>query len=73
MCIIGPALAEVLRKLSDERYLKALDARSFASRAGYYMEEINAIHPFRDGNGRTQREFIREIELSVKQIRTAGQ
>jgi cell filamentation protein len=33
----------------------------FASRAGYYLGEINAAHPFREGNGRAQREFIREL------------
>ena len=27
------------------------------------MGELNAIHPFRDGNGRTQREFIRQLAL----------
>jgi len=34
-------------------------------RAGYYMGEINAIHPFRDGNGRAQREFIRELAIQA--------
>src|SRR6476646_9570606 len=62
---IEPALQEVLRKLSEERHLKALDAGKFAARAGYYMGEINAIHPFRDGNGRTQREFIRELAVQA--------
>ena len=62
---IGPALEEVLRKLSEERHLKPLDARGFATRAGYYLGEINAIHPFRDGNGRTQREFIRELAVQA--------
>ena len=27
------------------------------------FSEINALHPFREGNGRTQREFIRELAL----------
>ena len=62
---IEPALEGVLRKLADERHLKALDARKFATRAGYYMGQINAIHPFRDGNGRTQREFIRELAVQA--------
>jgi cell filamentation protein len=35
----------------------------FATRGAYYLGEINAIHPFREGNGRTQREFIRELGL----------
>lgn len=65
VAFIGPALDEVLRKLSDERYSKTLDGRTFATRAGYYMGEINAIHPFRDGNGRTQREFIRELAVQA--------
>jgi len=34
---IERALDEVLRQLSDERHLKALDARNFATRAGYYL------------------------------------
>ena len=29
------------------------------------MGEINAIHPFRDGNGRAQREFIRELAVQA--------
>ncbi|PWT97250.1 MAG: cell filamentation protein Fic [Terriglobia bacterium] len=62
---IGPALQEVLRKLSEEHHLRALDARRFATRAGHYMSEINAIHPFRDGNGRTQREFTRELAVQA--------
>jgi cell filamentation protein len=27
-------------------------------RLTYYLSEINALHPFREGNGRTQRVFI---------------
>jgi cell filamentation protein len=62
---IEPALRDVLRKLSGEHYLKGSDLRRFAMRAGVYMGEINAIHPFRDGNGRAQREFIRELAVQV--------
>ena len=39
------------------------DPAKFANRAAYYLGELNAIHPFRDGNGRTQREFVRELAL----------
>jgi cell filamentation protein len=38
-----------------------MDADAFACRAAYYLGELNAIHPFREGNGRTQREFIRQL------------
>ena len=58
---VEPALHEVLCKLPGERHLEGLAPRAFSTRAGYYIGEINAIHPFRDGNGRAQREFIREL------------
>ena len=35
--------------------------RSPVVRAGYFLGEINAVHPFRDGNGRAQREFLRQL------------
>lgn len=33
-------------------------------RFAYHFAEVNALHPFREGNGRAQREFIRELALS---------
>jgi cell filamentation protein len=54
-----------LNKLSDdlaaERHLSRLTISKFCNRAAHYMGEVNAVHPFRDGNGRTQREFIRQL------------
>ena len=35
----------------------------FGRRLAYYLAEINALHPFREGNGRTQREFVRQLAL----------
>jgi cell filamentation protein len=32
----------------------------------YYMREINALHPFREGNGRTAKEFFRQLSLNTK-------
>jgi len=58
---IGGALTEALAKLKVEGFLVGLSAHDFALSAGFYLGEINAIHPFREGNGRTQREFIRQL------------
>ncbi|MNN99451.1 Adenosine monophosphate-protein transferase VbhT [compost metagenome] len=41
--------------------MQALDAEHFSHRAAYYLGEINVLHPFREGNGRTQREFIGQL------------
>jgi len=54
-------LKNTLAKLAAENHLKGLDADALASRAAYYLGELNSIHPFRGGNGRTQREFIRQL------------
>ena len=58
---IKPSLSRLLRELDQEYHLAKLPRASFATRAAHYLGELNAIHPFRDGNGRTQREFIREL------------
>ncbi len=55
----------LLLELRAERYLKNTAPEKICERAAYYLGEINAIHPFRDGNGRTQREFIRELLLPL--------
>jgi cell filamentation protein len=54
---------DLFLQLSKENFLRGLDHSTFAKRAAYYMSEVNMLHPFRDGNGRTIREFIRLIGL----------
>lgn len=51
----------IFGELRAEKYLKDLPAKKFAGRLAYYLAEINALHPFREGNGRAQREFIRQL------------
>jgi cell filamentation protein len=60
---IAGALKELFDKLAKENLLTGLAAPAFVERAAFYLGEINAIHPFREGNGRTQREFIRQLGL----------
>ena len=60
---ILPSLETLFTALKAESHLKGLDPDRFAQRAGHYLGEINAIHPFREGNGRTQREFLRSVAL----------
>jgi len=52
---------ELLRVLADENHLQHLTEHEFSLRAGYYFGEINALHVFREGNGRAQREFMQEL------------
>ena len=58
---VPQSLDRLTGELHKERHLAGLERPKFANRAAQYLGELNAIHPFRDGNGRTQREFIREL------------
>lgn len=60
---IEQELIKLLDKLKEENYLQDLSKKSFSARLAYYMAELNVLHPFREGNGRTIREFIRELAL----------
>jgi len=53
--------AEVFGALAKERYLRGLPRDGFLDRLTHYFAEVNAIHPFREGNGRTQRAFFRQL------------
>lgn len=53
----------IFDELKNENYLADLDKEKFAERLTYYMAELNVLHPFREGNGRTTREFIRQLAL----------
>ena len=55
---------DVLFQTLKEPTLKsATDLSSFVERAARFLSELNAIHPFREGNGRAQLAFIRMIAL----------
>jgi cell filamentation protein len=58
---IEPSAAEIFRQLSDENFLQSLERDVFLDRLTYYLGEVNAIHPFREGNGRTQRAFFEQL------------
>lgn len=60
---IVSSLDRTLDELRRESSLCGAGIERFANRGAYYLGEINAIHPFREGNGRTQREFIRQLGL----------
>lgn len=58
---IEDELKRILDQLKEENYLQNLDREMFIKRLSYYMAELNVLHPFREGNGRTIREFIRQL------------
>lgn len=51
----------MLDQLKKENYLANLNKENLSKRLAYYLSELNVLHPFREGNGRTIREFIRQL------------
>lgn len=60
---IEEELDKLLLKLKNENYLNEKSEEELAKALAYYMSELNVLHPFREGNGRTIREFIRQLAL----------
>ena len=51
-------MKRVFRSLAGNRYLSTLSQEDFAREAAHFLSTLNAIHPFREGNGRTQTAFF---------------
>lgn len=62
---IEPYLTNVLSRLPAEQHLQGLATAPLVDRLAYYLAEINSTHPFREGNGRTQRAFIGQLALQA--------
>jgi len=50
----------IFNELNNENF-KSLDQSLFVTRLAYYFGELNVLHPFREGNGRTQKLLFDEI------------
>jgi len=58
---ITPQLTRLFRELAAANHFRGLDADALAKAAAHFLAELNAIHPFREGNGRTQLVFLKLI------------
>jgi cell filamentation protein len=58
---IQTSLDKLLVKLREEHYLVAIPTAIFTEKITCYLAELNAIHPFREGNGRCIRIFINQL------------
>ncbi|SNX29206.1 cell filamentation protein [Polynucleobacter meluiroseus] len=62
---IESAANDIFNKLARENWLRGLDVNALSKRLAHYLSEINALHPFREGNGRVQRIFISQLSQSA--------
>ncbi|MEB0276371.1 Fic family protein [Cryobacterium sp. 5B3] len=49
------------QELAEEHFLRGLEPEQFARRIAHHYDQVNYLHPFREGNGRAQRIFWTQI------------
>jgi cell filamentation protein len=57
------AFAYVDKLLVDYRTIHSANQSQVAEKLAEILDAVNYLHPFREGNGRTQREFLRVLSL----------
>lgn len=59
--LIASTAAEISARLADADHLRGRDREAFLDGLTPLLAEINVLHPFREGNGRTQRSFLTQL------------
>jgi cell filamentation protein len=59
--LIEPTAVDVLGRLAAAGHLRGRDRPAFLDGLTDLLAEVNALHPFREGNGRTQRAFLSQL------------
>lgn len=52
---------DICKNLKNKNYFLGMNEEAFAQNGAELLGELNLLHPFREGNGRTQREFLKEL------------
>ena len=60
-CAIESTAKAIFARLEKQRFLVGLDRAHFISAIVDLYERTNELHPFREGNGRTQRVFLSQL------------
>lgn len=58
---IETGMADVHRRIVQDRYFAGSSREEFARRAGAIMGDVNFVHPFREGNGRVQLQYLKML------------
>ncbi len=60
---IESAAEDIFTRLRKEHYLVGLERDLFINELAFFMGELEALHPFRDGNGRAARLFFYQLSV----------
>jgi cell filamentation protein len=59
--LIPQAADYLFGQIRAQNHLRGLDQDQFVAAAAEHLANLNHLHPFREGNGRTQRAFFRQL------------
>lgn len=64
---INDEIVKIFEKILKDKDLieKKVSKDILAEKLAYYSAELNVLHSFREGNGRTIREYIRQMALYI--------
>jgi cell filamentation protein len=54
-------MADIQGRLKKAKFLRSLSQGDFARAAGGIIGDVNYVHPFREGNGRTQLQYLKQL------------
>ncbi|MDR2597655.1 MAG: Fic family protein [Treponema sp.] len=57
------AFSYIDRLVTEYRSIDKNDKKKIAQKLAEILDNVNYLHPFREGNGRTQREFLRTLAI----------
>jgi cell filamentation protein, protein adenylyltransferase len=58
---LAPCAADIFSRLAAADRLRGLARDPFITRLTEFLADVNALHPFREGNGRAQRAFFSQL------------
>lgn len=62
---IETGMTDVCQRLEKADFLCGLAAIAFVEAAGRIMGDVNYVHPFREGNGRTQLQYLEQLAMQA--------
>jgi cell filamentation protein len=65
---IAREMDKLFGRLKEAKFLRGLSNEQFLADAAHFLADLNAIHPFREGNGRTQTTLL--VLLATKAGKT---
>lgn len=64
--LIAERLGRTFAELRRDDYLRGMTREEFAQKGAKLLADVNYAHPFREGNGRTQREFMSQLAAQAE-------